>query len=262
MRKAVVAAALFALSLHAGAQDFQVAARAGAEADYKVSKGFHIAFEEELRSEDGLSSIGSFRHSLSVQYKPDRHFRFGLGYTLINPWESCPRHRFLADLGGSLYPGDWQVSLKERFQVTHNTNPGLNINQKPRNAMALKSKASVKYRGIKHFEPYFSIEVRTFLNGAWGSTSGTIQTTEKTKKKYYDYTPEGYTHVYNNRYRSELGAGIRIARHHHITPYLLLDYCSDYKIDTNSEGTRLFVATTAWTEVLRLSPGIAYVYRF
>lgn len=276
MKRLIAAAALLALPFSAGAQSFVVAGRASAGAEFKIAKGLELSFEEEVRSADSFSALGSLRHDLSFSYKPVKFLKVGLGYTMINPWKVekelsngvpftgfwDPKHRLHADISGVVRLGDWQLSLKERFQMTYNADPDMNINQNPRTAIALKSKATVKYRGIKHFEPYLSGEVRTFLNGAWGSTSGAAQTTEKTKKVFFDYTPEGYTHIYNNRYRAELGAEIRLAKHHYLTPYLLMDFCSDYEIDTNKEGTRLFVATTGWEDVLRLSPGISYVYKF
>ena len=263
MKKLILFAALAVLPFAAGAQDAVFAGRASVGADYKIVKGLHAAFEEELRTEDSFDGIKSLRHTLEMSWKPLSFLKVGAGYTLITPiGENDPRHRVYADLAGSYSLGDFQFSLKERFQLTNRPDTSMNIYQNPRNAMALKSRFTVKYKRFKHVEPYAAFEIRTFLNGAWGSTSGALQTTNKTRRDYYDYTPGGYTHIYNNRYRIVAGVDVRLAKHHWLTPYVLMDKCSDYEIDTNKEGTRLFVDTTHWVDTYRASLGLSYVYKF
>ena len=200
-----------------------------------------------------------------AETKPFKGLKMGVGYTLINPFSSDdsafknPRHRFFADVTGSLSSGDFQFSLKERLQLTHRTGT-FNVYQNTPNALALKSKFTVKYKGWMWGNPYASFEIRTALNDPWGTAADTPLWNKSGTKLYYEYTPSGYTHVYNNRYRGELGVELDFSKKHSLKPFLLMDYVSDYKIDTNSEGTHLFSA--AYVNSLRFSLGVSYVFSF
>lgn len=254
-----------ALLLHvAAAAQTEFGARASVEANYKIAKGIHVYAEEELRvDQKGLDNL---RHTLGFTYKPFKNLKVGVGYTLINSYSSSysafknPRHRFFADVSGSLYAGDFQFSLKERFQVTHRTG-SFNVYQNAPNAMVLKSKFTVKYKPTwAKAVPYVSFEMRTALNEPWGTAGTSLQWNSTGTKQYYDYTPAGYTHLYNNRYRGEVGVDISFNKKHSLKPYLLLDFGSDYEIDTNAEGTRLFSA--AYENYTKLSLGLSYVFSF
>lgn len=253
------------------------AGRASVEADYKIMKGLHLSVGEEIRSNDNFSALGSLRTTVGLTYKPIPYLRIGVGYTLINPWKNgkeieltdgstttyngfwAPKHRFYADITGMVRLGSFQFSLRERVQMDHNGDSDMNIYQDPRNKVALRSRLGVKYKGWKMVQPYAHFEIRTQLNGAWGSTSGSQQS-KKDGTTYYDYTPEGYTHVYNDRYRGNIGLDWNISKHHTLSPYVLLDYISEYEIDTNGKGTRLFSA--AYNNLFRVSVGLGYVFSF
>jgi len=264
---------VMALLLPMAAQAQTVAGRASVEADYKIAKGFHVTAGEEVRTADSFSSLGSLRTTLGLTYKPVKFLKLGVGYTLINPFKVdkelddgtlysgfwAPKHRFFADIRGSVDLGHFQFSLKERLQLTHNGDADMNVYQNPRNALALKSRLGVKYKGWRAVQPYAHFEVRTALNDPRGYTSGSQQT-KKDGTTYFAYTPTGYTHVYNNRYRGELGLDWKITKQHVITPYVLLDYVSEYEMDTNKAGTRLFSAS--YNEFFRISLGVGYVFNF
>lgn len=245
----------------------EVYGRAAVAAEYKLAKGLHLNVEEEIRTGSGFASLGSLRTTAGLSYKPVKYFKMGAGYTLINPYKASesafnnPRHRFWADVTGYLLLGDFQFSLKERLQLTHRTGT-FNAYQNTPNALGLKSRIGVKYKRFKAFEPSLSFEVRTVLNDPWGDITSSTQQTTKGGKTYYPYQFSGYTHVYNNRYRFNLGADIRLSKHHHLEPYVMLDLCSDYEIDTNSDGTRLYTATTAWNETTGLILGLSYTLSF
>ena len=238
-------------------------ARASVEGNYKIAKGVHLYAEEEFRFQG--SAFDNMRTTLGFTYKPFKALKMGIGYTLINSRKSstgefkAPRHRVFADLSGTLQAGYFQFTLKERLQLTHRSGE-FNVYQNTPNALALKSKFTVKYKGWFTTEPYASFEVRTALNDPWGTASGTAKWNNKGTKTYYDYTPTGYTHVYNNRYRGELGVNFELDKSHALKPYVLLDYCTDYDLDINAEGNHLMSA--AYTDVLCLSVGLNYVFSF
>jgi hypothetical protein len=133
------------------------------------------------------------------------------------------------------------------------------VYQNTPNALALKTRLGVEYKKWTYFEPGVFFEMRTALNGPWGSTSGSIKT-KSDGTTYYDYTPGGYTHAYNDRYRLIFRTDIKFNKHHVLRPYALVDFCSPYEIDTNAEGTRLFSA--AYNNYLCVSIGLGYTFKF
>lgn len=277
MKKLALSVLALLAGIMAQAQSASFAGRASVEADYKIVKGLHLSVGEEIRSNDNFSALGSLRTTVGLSYKPIKYLKVGVGYTLINPWKNgkeieladestakyygfwAPKHRFFADVTGIVRWGDVQFSLRERVQMDHNADSDMNIYQDPRNKVALRSRLGVKYKGWKVVEPYANFEIRTQLNGAWGSTYGSQQT-KKDGTTYYAYTPAGYTHVYNDRYRGELGVELNLGKRHTLNPYLLLDYLSEYEIDTNKKGTRLFSA--AYSNLFRVSLGVGYTFNF
>ncbi len=276
MKKLALSVLALLAGIMAQAQSASFAGRASVEADYKIVKGLHLSVGEEIRSNDNFSALGSLRTTVGLSYKPIKYLKVGVGYTLINPWKNgkeieladesttkyygfwAPKHRFFADVTGIVRWGDVQFSLRERVQMDHNADSDMNIYQDPRNKVALRSRLGVKYKGWKVVEPYANFEIRTQLNGAWGSYGN--QNTKKDGTTYYDYTPTGYTHVYNDRYRGELGVELNLGKRHTLNPYLLLDYLSEYEIDTNKKGTRLFSA--AYSNLFRVSLGVGYTFNF
>jgi len=270
----------------AGAQNF--GGRASVGVDYKIKKGLHLEAKEEIRT-GNYKYVDNLRTSFGISYKPVRFLKVGLTYTLINPYKAgkeityienaeektldyygfwAPRHRIHGDVTGIMRLGDFQFSLRERLMMTHNTDAAMNVYQSTRNALVLKSRLAVKYKGFMNVEPSLAFEIRTALNEPWGQTTGEAQTTKNSNREYYTYTHTGYTHAYNNRYRINLGADINLSRHHSLSPYLLFDYNIDYVIDTNSadnwatKGVRLYTATTGWQEAFNIIAGLAYVFSF
>ena len=67
------------------------------------------------------------------------------------------------DATGTVRFGDWNFSLRERLQMTHRTDD-FNEYQNPRDAIMLKSRIMVKYKGLGMFEPYAFFELRHYLN--------------------------------------------------------------------------------------------------
>ncbi|MBR4735279.1 MAG: DUF2490 domain-containing protein [Bacteroidales bacterium] len=281
MKKIVLALALLVPAVSFG-QSFSTGGRAAVGVDYKVSKGFHIEAEEEVRTADSFAGLGSLRTTLGISYKPLNFLKVGAGYTLINPYKIgkeldddvlytgfwAPRHRFFADVTGTLKLGKFNLSLRERFQFTHNADNDLNVYQSTRNALALKSRIGVKYKGWRYVEPSLSFEARAALNDPWGYTSGSAQTTSDTKREFYTYTHTGYTHAYFDRLRLNLGVDITPSKYHTFGPYILLDYNMDYNIDTNgpdkwaTKGVRIFTDNTGWVYSTGLIFGLKYTCSF
>ena len=252
------------LTLPAGARDF--AARSSVGAEVKLARGLRLGVQEELRTGDGLSAMDDVRSTLDLSCKLNRYVEFSGGYTLINPCSQSasgfadPRHRLFFGITGTCRLGDFQFSLREKLQYTHRSD--VNIYQTPPDAFALKSRIGLKYKGIRHWEPFGYFELRTALNESWGKVTGGIQTTRKKEKDYYSFTHTGYTNIYNDRFRFNLGTDWTPARRHTLRFNVLADYISKLKLDTNSEGTRIFIDTTGWENTFRLSFCLGYKYSF
>ena len=195
---ALLLALLLPLAVHA--QDSDFGARAAVGFNYKISKGFHLKVEEEIRMDHNCTSLDRLQTTVGLTYKLNSHWRFGAGYALLNPYKyseslfAPPRHRFYGDVTGTLRLGNVQLSLRERLQLTHREGT-YNTFQNTPNALALKSRFTVKYKGWRGVEPSVAFELRTALNDPWGSVSGDVQY-KKDGTAYLAYTPAGYTHVY------------------------------------------------------------------
>ena len=246
MRKLAVLSLLL-IPFAAGAQDLGV--RASAEADYKLSRGLHISLAEEARGD--LDGLGSLRTTLNGSYKLNKYVKFGLGYTMINPYSTSSsafkevRHRFFADVSGSYKQGSFSASLRERLMMTHRTGE-YNVFQTTPYSLALRSRFTVKYK-LGGFTPYAYYDLKTILNDPWGEVSGSIQKTEK-GKSYYAYTHSGYTHAYNSRHRFCAGVDIKLSSTFSVSPFAMFDICSDYVLDTNGDGTKFFIDTSGWED--------------
>ncbi|MBO4625495.1 MAG: DUF2490 domain-containing protein [Bacteroidales bacterium] len=264
MKKLVLTLALLVPLAAAAQTEFGGGTRFSVAADYKIRKGLHVNVEEEVRVGGVFQSLDRLQTTVGVEYKPFKYMKLGVGYTLINPYDGTERtfkparHRAFLDVSGHYTWNNFSFSLKERVQYTHRTGT-FNVYQNTPDAFAIKSRIGVEYKGWTYFEPGVFFEVRTQLNGPWGETSGSIKAKDD-GTTYYAYTPTGYSHVYNDRYRLIFRTDILLSDHHVLKPYALIDFYSPYVIDTNREGTRLFGAS--YQDQMNVTVGISYTFKF
>lgn len=265
MKKLVLTLALL-LPLAAAAQttEFGGGVRTSVAVDYKIMKGLHVNLEEEMRIGGAFQSLNRLQTTVGVDYKPIKYLKVGVGYILINPYDHIERtfkplrHRVYTDVSGHYTWNHFSFSIKERVQYTHRTGT-FNVYQNTPDAFALKSRIGVEYKGWTYFEPGLFFELRTQLNAPWGETSGNMKV-KSDGTTYYDYTPTGYSHAYNDRYRFIFRTDIKLNEHHVLKPYALVDFYSPYVIDTNAEGTRLFSA--AYVDQINVNVGLSYTFKF
>lgn len=248
----IAAAVVFIMPFSVKAQtdvklDPEFGGRVSVGLEKKIMKGLHISLEEEVRTSGGFGSLGRLQTTLGVKYKVHPNIKIGLGYMMINPYDSdssafsSMRHRFMFDVTGTLRLGDWNFSLKERFQLTHRTGD-YNQYQNPANAMMLKSRIMAKYKGLEKFEPYAFVEMRNYLNApvVVANYNGTYYLTDDNARTgEAGWFLEGFNGGYINRYRASLGVDIKFDKSNTLGIYLLADYVSDKVIDANAEGTKL-----------------------
>ncbi len=236
--------------------------------DKKITKGLHITLDEEIRMADNFGSLDRLQTTLGVKYKVLPFLRLGLGYALINPFDadsslfSSPRHRLMFDLTGMWRFGDWAFSLKERFQLTRRTGD-FNEYQNPPNAMTLKSRLMLKYKGFPKVEPYAYFELRNFLNAPVivANYDGTYYyTAAGSRKGEAGWFLDGFNGSYLNRYRASIGVDYNINRSNALKVYVLADFVTDKVVDANAEGTKLKSYTREKGFVGTI--GAEYVYKF
>lgn len=250
-------------------------ARATVEADVKLAPGLHLTAHEEGRWYTGTDDILRFYTGAGLEYKVASFLKLGAEYELINRyrfdedenanvWSKRHRGQFFAT--GTFRTGDWQFGLKETFRATLRTDD-VNLYQSPKTALALKSKVSVKYRGLGKVTPFASFEVRNTLNDA--AYSGTYNpSAEKNKDRYLNEEFLGYTHAYVDRLRGQLGVNVKFNKHHEVDFYLLGDHYKYKKIDTNREGSEswakngLVLKSINWYTGNMLSAGVGYKWSF
>ena len=216
--------------------------------DKKLTRGLHLNLEEEVRFDNNFASFNRLHTTLGLSYKVNQNFKFGIGYAMINPYDSttfkATRHRLMADATGSLRFGDWRLSLKERLQATYRTGD-MNEYQAPRTAFTLKSRLKLSYRGLQRWEPYIYAELRNTLNApvinaVYNTTTDTwLSPTTGLARNDAGWFLKGFNGCYVNRLRGALGFEYIIDKHSGLDVCLLADYLMDKKVDANAEGTKL-----------------------
>ena len=250
-------------------------ARATVEADAKLAPGLHLTAHEQARYYFGGEDILRLHTGIGLEYKVLSFLKVGAEYELINRYKFDTdlnanawsiRHRGNFFLTGTFKAADWQFGLKETLRLTHR--PGdMNTFQAPRNVLALKSKASVKYQGWGSVVPYAAFEVRNALNDP--AYSGTYNpSADKSKDRYENEQFLGYTHAYVNRLRAELGVTVKFNKHNALEFYLLGDHWKDKVIDTNREGSESFktnglvLKSIEWHSGNMVTAGVGYKWSF
>ena len=230
------------------ALDPEFGGRVSLRLDKRIVRGLHVSLEEEVRFDNDFGNLDRLQTTVALSYKVHPNIKLGLGYALINGYGAnsesfkSPRHRFLVDATGMVHYGNWNFSLKERFQLTHRTGD-FNVYQNPQNAMTLKSRLKAQYKGFGKVQPYAYFEVRNYLNAPVieAAYDGSVYVTLD------DYSEEGepgwfltgFNGGYINRLRSSLGADIRLDKRNTLNFYILCDYLMDKQVDANAEGTKL-----------------------
>lgn len=249
--------------------------RATVEADAKLAPGLHLTAHEETRYYAGGDDIMRFYTGLGIEYKVLPFIKIGAEYELINRYKYDDdllsnawsiRHRGNFFVTGTWKTPLWQFSLKETLRATYRPDD-FNYLQAPRTALALKSKATVKYRGWGKVVPFAAFELRNTLNDA--AYSGTYNASaEKNKDIYTDEEFLGYRHVYVNRYRLQLGVNVKFDKRHELDLYILGDHYKDKKIDTNRYGSSsyekngLVLKSIDWYTGNMISAGVGYKWSF
>ncbi|MBR6067796.1 MAG: DUF2490 domain-containing protein [Bacteroidales bacterium] len=249
--------------------DAEFGGRFSAGIDKKIVKGLHVFVEEEVRMDDNFRSFGRFQTTIGVSYKVHNNIKLGVGYALINPYDSDDkafkfRHRIYADITGTLHLGQWNISLKERFLMTHRSGD-FNVYQDPANALTLKSRLTFKYKGFGRFVPYAFVEIRSYHNAPVVSAaydgSGYLPIPDSDQNSD---TPgwflQGFKGAYINRVRSSLGIDVKLSKQHTLNVYFLADYVRDKVLDANAEGTKLksYTKQTGFVG----SVGVGYEFSF
>ena len=216
--------------------------------DKKITRGLHISLEEEVRFDNNFGSLDRLQTTLALSYKVHPNIKLGLGYALINGYgansESFknPRHRLMTDVTGTLHYGNWNFSLKERFQVTRRTGD-FNMYQNPKNALTLKSRVKALYKGFGKVQPYAYFEVRNYLNAPVieAAYDGSVYVTldDYSEESEPGWFLKGFNGGYVNRLRGSLGADVRLDKRNTLNFYILCDYLMEKQVDANAEGTKL-----------------------
>ena len=228
---------------------FEYGGRFELELDKKIAKGLHLSLSEELRLADNFTAFNRLHTTVAMSYKLGSNLRVGAGYALINPYNTTDkafassRHRVMVDATATFPLGDWQLSLKERFQSTYRTGE-MNEYQNPRNALTLKSRLKVAYLGLGRIKPFAYVELRHMLNAPvikanYNAATNQYLTDEGTRTGEAGWFLDGFNGSYLNRLRGALGADYRIDKRNYIGVTVLADRVSDKEVDANAEGTKL-----------------------
>ena len=242
----------------ASAQNVGFNTRTSAEIDWKAAKGLHVSAGYELRTKNSLAGVERHQASVGVEYKVCDWFKIGGEYIFIGRYNSSntlkPRHRVSLNLAGQYDAGNWRFSLREKLQLTHKAYE-LNRFQEVPNQLQLKSRFTVKYRGLRKIEPYAYFELRNIFNAPRCSA-----TWSETSAAFTDYEFLGYNDAYINRLRGALGLDWNISKRHGIDFTLMYNHTRSLEIDTNKAGTKL--KSLNWESADAISLCVGYKFSF
>lgn len=254
----LVVAAFFSTGLVANAQQVGFSTRTSAGIDWKIVNGLHLNAGYELRTQNSLSGVERHQASIGLEYKVCDYFKVGGEYIFIGHYDSTdafkPRHRVSLNLTGQYDAEAWRFALKEKLQLTHYAYD-MNRFQDVPNALQLKSRFTVQYRGFSLLEPYAYIEMRNIFNAPKFSA-----TWSEASQAWTDYSFIGYSDAYVNRLRAAIGLEWNITRNHGIDFTLMYNWTHSLEIGTNKEGTIL--KSLAWDDNNALSLCVGYCFSF
>ena len=284
MKKLIIVSLAALLALPTFAEDDQwredagtdFGGRVSAEIDKKLAKGLHGFANGEFRFNDNFGNFSRYQGTAGVSYKVNDYLKTAVSYTFIENkktkdstdiWKS--RHRFTFDLTGSYRIGDFKLSLRERFQVTHRTDD-VNKYEDNKNACVLRSRFMVQYKGLSDWTPYAYVDVRNTLNAPkWSYTfddySGNFYTSPDKDNRNIDTTYfQGNKDVYINRVRLGLGAEWELSKQHSFDFFVLYDFCYDRDIDVKKKSVKKknWLESVTYRKNQDISFGIGYKFSF
>ena len=190
--KAMMAALLLsaaATTTSAQSDDFGLWTSIGATK--KINRQWSVGAEAELRLQDNWGAVERWTIGAGASYKPMKYIKLDAGYKFIDahrnryytsaagnakwlPYYWSPRHRIYAGITGTLPIGNFEISLRERWQYTYrpevttecwNLTKGKKdddktINGKGKNVLRSRLQAAYKIPG-SGVEPYLSAEMYT-----------------------------------------------------------------------------------------------------
>ena len=255
---AVAATVLLFTGITSHAQNVGFTTRTSAEIDWKIVRGLHLNAGYELRTKNSLAGVERHQASIGLDYKVCDWFKIGGEYIFIGHFNSTdqfkPRHRLSLNLTGLYDAGAWRFSIKEKLQLTHYAYD-MNRFQNVPNALQLKSRFTVKYRGLRAIEPYAYFEMRNIFNAPKFSA-----TWSEPSQAWTDYSFINYSDAYVNRLRGAIGLEWNITRNHGIDFTLMYNWTHSLEIDTNKEGTTL--KSLVWENANALSLCVGYCFSF
>lgn len=251
----ILLALCFLSSLSTGAQEYDKAdpstdfgARAAAGVDWKIAKGLHLAFDEELRFADTLGSFSKAYSNFGLSYKIAKNTKIALGYSFIEDYEKKAKHRVSFAIIESFPFGDWKLSVKEKIQMTNKAYE-INSFEKVRNLVQLKSSAKIEYDiPFSSLIPYFSVELRNAFNGV---------NPESLAKDKNEAGTVKYNHAFIDRIQLTLGTEWQINSSNYLDLYILWESERGLSIDASASGT---FKSAIWEPENMLSIGIAYEF--
>lgn len=211
------------------------------EVQKKISPGFNVSLEGELRTRSGLKDVERWMTTIDMAYRLNAYLKADAGYTYIyshQPEETTkkgnkiadywsPRHRLSASLTGSYVWKRIEFSLRERYQFTHRTAlsvskyDGDDGSRKTDEEITAKSKNVLRSRlqavwNIKKsaFNPYASCELYNSITDGWGLdkmrwTAGTVYRINKRHSLDFFYRYQDQTDD-DEQSGHVLGAGYKL----------------------------------------------------
>lgn len=250
---------IFFLCASASAQEWEgVAGDVSAGMKWRISPMVTFSSKFQLRTEPNFKGVDRQSIDAFVSLKLTKWLRLSSGYSLLLYYSDegfvNPRNRFTFDLTASLKSGNWNFSLKEKFQFT-NKDYAFNPYELVPNECSLTTIFKVAYAGLKKVEPYASVEAKFNLNDPFWTYDY-----DEASCEYMNSQFTGYKTAHISRIRPTLGLDWSVTENHAIDFRLFCDFFHKQKIKASTDGTEL--TSISWKNTVKLTTCIAYTYSF
>jgi predicted porin len=124
-KRALLLLAAFCLALTSFSQKKDFGIWYSISAEKEVFKNLDLGLDANIRTYNKASEIEEFFFDFGLTYKLNKYISAGAGYRFTEFKEDDDkfhiRHKWLADLRGKITPGDFDISLRLRFQQRFKT---------------------------------------------------------------------------------------------------------------------------------------------
>ena len=168
MRKYILTLIVALMALQGVAQETNFSVRPGVKAEKSITNKFSLELAHQTRYYTNLSEFELFSATLEAKYALSKHWDSGLAYAWlynhkIDDERYASRNRYYFYLKYKHSVGNWNFSIREKFQSTFYSKSKENPSYTPKNVLLTKIEVAHKIAPLS-LTPYINGQLRYAIN--------------------------------------------------------------------------------------------------